>query len=307
MRYIRIASAKNPDTDFIGLNDFNGFLCTQFQPLGISRNVEVLTIKNRSIPVSNKPAFKKYRLVIEIFSAYSLYENKYYELMNFLDRNKKDGLRLYYTPYTGMEEKYCLCSIESSTKTEKRQPVVLNLAQNSLWLGQKQTEGSSQVTTDVGNLFVFNNDNGYYSASFSEDAKIDNYYSVAFYTGIKQQVEINISSYNEVPLNITVKGKCINPQVFLYRKNEEEPLKKFQVFHTFEDGSDLEIRSGILENGVWRVDRTTGARQDLTELVDYSNGSPYFYLENGDYIVTVLDGEGNKCEAEVSWQEEYSE
>ena len=322
MRKIKIASAKNPENDFIELNDIygvnifsnegnkitKGFLCTQFQTLGISREVEFLMIRNRNIPVSNKPKFSKYSLTIEIMSLYSEYERKYQEFISFLDRNKKDGIRLYYKPYDDREEKYCLCSIETSSKVAKRQPIVLNLLQDSLWFGGLNVRHTSQTQEETDkNLFVFDNDNGYFSASFSLDLEIPNYYCMAFYNGIKQQAEIKISGYNEVPLNIRVHGKCVNPQVFLYRKNDNNPIKQFQVFETIEKGRYLEINSGILENGVWEVDLATGEKIDLTELVDYSNGSPYFYLENGEYYIVAIDGGGNECVTDISWQEEYNE
>ena len=307
MRKIRIASAKNPDNDFIELNNFNGFLCTQFQTLGISRKVEFLTIKNRNIPVDNKPQFKKYSLTIEIFSLYSEYEAKYYELLSFLDRNKKNGIRLYYKPYDNMEERYCLCSIESSSKTEKRQPIVLTLSQDSLWLGVKNVRHTSQQDDSEGNLFVFDDDNGYYSVSFSIDANIPKYYCVAFYGGITQHAEMKIESYNEVPLNIIIKGYCVNPRIALYKKGENKVFKEFQVFEEIGEGYYLEINSGILENGVWEVNQETGEKRDLTEKVNYEYGSPYFYLENGEYYIVSSDDGGNACITDISWQEEYSE
>lgn len=307
MRRIKIASAKNPDIDFIELNDFNGFLCTQFQTLGISRKVDFLTIKNRNIPVDNKPVFKKYSLVIEILTEYSKYETKYYQLISFLDRNKQDGIRLYYKPYDDREERYCMCSIESTTKTEKRQPVVLNLTQNSLWLGIQKEAHSSQQKESGGNLFVFDNDNGYYSASFSLDEDMANYYCIAFYSGLNQEASINIDGYNEVPLRILVFGKCINPEILLYKKGKEEPIKKFQVYEVIDEGFYLEINSNLLENGVWEVNESTGEKRDLTEVVDYANGSPYFYLDNGVYHIVAKDIGGNECVTRVYWREEYSE
>lgn len=310
MRKIRIASAINPDTDFIDLNDFVGFFCTQFQTLGINRKIDFLTIKNRNIPVDNKTVFNKYSLTIEIFSKYTEYETKYYELLTFLDRNKINGLRLYHNPYGDARkdaERYCLCSIESTSKTEKRQPIVLNLAQNSLWLGKPSVASSVQTSDVQGNLFVFDNDNGYYSASFSLDANIDDYYCVAFFGGAEQQAEITIKCYNEVPLNIIVKGHCLNPQITLYRRDESEPLKRFQLFADIDKGYYLEINSGILENGVWVVSEATGVKLDMTESVNYANGSPYFYLDNGAYYINTSDDGGNECATKVTWQEEYSE
>lgn len=319
MRYLKIASAKNPDTDFIELNDLNGFFCTQFTTLGISRKVDFLTIQNRNIPVDNKPVFKRYRLVIEILTLYSEYENKYYELMNFLDRNKKDGIRLYHKPYHTMaasvymdsdtpDGRYCLCSILTTSKTEKRQPIVLDLTQNSLWIGKQQTAESTQKMNEEGNLFEFSNDGyDYYSASFSVDKNIPDYYCIAFYNGISTQAEIDIKCYNEVPITIVVSGECENPEILLFRKNENLPIKRFQVLEKIDKGHYLEINSGILESGVWEVNKTTGARRDLTELVNYALGSPYFYLGYGEYYVQVSDSGGNDCVTNVYWREEYSE
>ena len=162
MRYLKLASAKNPFTDFIELNDFNGFLCTSFQSVGISRKLEFLAIKNRQFAVSNDVDFKKYSLVIEILSKYSEYEAKHRELITFLDRNKKSGFRLYYRPYNGMDLRYCLCSIENSARTEKRQPVTLILVQNSLWLGEQKISKTAQGIKDSGNLFAFFDDGNCY-------------------------------------------------------------------------------------------------------------------------------------------------
>ena len=308
MRQIRIASAKNPLTDFIELNDFNGFLCTQFGTLGVSRSVDFLTIGNRNIAVNNKPYFKKYSLTIEILTKYSEYERKYYDFISFIDRNKTDGIRLYYKPYDGLEERYCLCSIESTTRIEKRQPIVLNVSQDSLWLGQQQVAHTSTIEEAQGNLFEFADDReGYFSASFSLDEKIPDYYCVAFYSGMYQQADITISGYNEVPLNIVVKGRCEDPQIFLYRKKDNQLVKKFQVFATIEEGNYLEINSVIVENGVWEVSQQTGGKRDLTELVNYANGSPYFNLQRGEYYLSVIDEGGNQCITDISWQEEYSE
>jgi hypothetical protein len=309
MRKIKLSSAKYPDKDFIELNDFNGFFCLQFQPIGISRSIEFLTIKNRNIPVNNRPAFKKYSLTIEIFTLYSVYEQMYFTLMSFLDRNKKDGFRLYYKPYDDMEERYCLCSIEMSTKSVKLQPVVLTLTQNSLWIGEQSEARSIQQAEAKGNLFVFadTNNDGYFSANFLPDADVSDYYAIAFYNGISQKAEISIVGYNDVPLNIVIKGRVVNPQIRLYRKGGDTVIKSFEVFEEIDEGHSLQINSGILENGVWEVNDATGEKRDLTESINYANGSPYFYLENGDYVMEANDADGNACEMIVTWNEEYSD
>ena len=76
MRYLKIASATNPYTDFIELNDLNGFFCTNLKTLGISRAIQFLAIENRQFATSNKPNFKKYELTVEILTNYSEYEKK---------------------------------------------------------------------------------------------------------------------------------------------------------------------------------------------------------------------------------------
>ena len=309
MRYLKIASDKNPTTDFIELNDFNGFFCTQFQTLGISRELNFLTIQNRNINVGNKHKFKKYSLTIEILTKYSLYEAKYNELITFIDRNKKSGFRLYYRPYDGMDLRYCLCDIETSTKINKMEPVTLTLTQNSLWLGQEKKYTTSQAEEMQGNIFAFSGSDisGYYSASFNLDENISNYYCLMFYNGITSQTIIENKSYNDVPFNAKIYGECINPTLIIYKENNTEPIKKIQILATINDNYYIEINSNIIENGVWYVNSTTGQKTDYTALVNNSLGSPYFFLEHGKYNIKIQDDGQNECVCDIFFQEEYNQ
>lgn len=315
MRYLKLASDKNPDTDYIELNDLNGFFCTSFRSIGIKRQFEFLTINNRRFSVDNKIEFKDYSLTIEILSKYSEYENKHRDFISFLDRNKKSGFRLYYRPYDGMQERYIMCDIKSSEKTEKRQPILITLSQNSLWLGDKRSVMTSQTEQQEGNLFAFTqrtvvNDNesvndDYYSVSFELDESIEDY-CVVFYNGAKAIAEISNNCYNEIPLNIKIYGKCINPKVSLFRKNELSPIKELKIKASVDSEHYIEINANILENGVWLVNNN-GNKIDYSELIYNEYGSPYFYIDNGEYFVTVEDEGQNVCIAEFSWREEYSE
>lgn len=321
MRYLKITSATNPDSDYVLLNggyfnpdgqqniffsDFEGFLCTQFQTLGISRELEFLTIENRNINVKNKPDFKKYSLTVEILTKYAEYEAKYQELITFLDRNKYNGFRLYYRPYNGMETRYCLCDIETSSKLEKLQPVTLTLTQNSLWLGDYRNARSSQTQDASGNVFAFKKNGDYYSAAFALDSDVNGYYCIRFYSGIETVARIVNNCYNEIPLTIRIYGACKNPVVSFFRKNEDIPFKQIQVFADISEDYYIEINSNILENGVWCVNSKTGHKLDYTDLLNYSYGSPYVYIDNGEYTARVTDAANNKCVIDIFWQEEYS-
>lgn len=309
MRYLKLASDKNPDFDYIELNDFNGFLCTIFQAIGISRKLEFLQINNRQFSVENKTAFKKYSLTIEILTKYSEYEVKHRKLINFLDRNKKSGLRLYYRPYDDMELRYCLCDIETSVRTEKRQPIVLTVTQNSLWLGELNKVETTQ-TEQTGNMFVFAEDSDiddYYSAGFYLDNEINNYYCISFYGGIETSAFIVNNGYNEIPLHIMIYGYCVNPTVLLYKKGEETPIRKLQVFANVANGYYIEICADIGKNGVWYVNSENGAKIDYSELVNNAFGSPYFYVDNGEYYIRITDEGNNVCLCDVYYQEEFSE
>lgn len=308
MRYLKLASAKNPATDFIELNDFNGFLCTSFQSLGISRKLEFLAIKSRQFTVKNDVEFKKYSLVIEILSNYSQYEVKYRELTNFLDRNKKVGFRLYYRPYDNMDTRYCLCDIVNLVKVEKRQPVTLLLSQGSLWFGEQKISKTAKNADSEGNIFGFFDDgNGYYSAGFYKDEKISNYYCVEFFGNVTTEASIINNSYNEIPLNIRIKGACVNPVVSLFRKGENTPFRQLEISSNIDEGYYVEIISHIGENGVWLVNGTTGERIPYNEFVNNEYGSPYFYVDNGEYVLKVTDDANNTCETEILYQEEFSE
>lgn len=306
MRYLKLASAKNPDTDFIELNDFNGFLCTSFQTIGISRKLEFLAIKNRQFVVDNKLNFKKYGLTIQILSKYSEYEAKHRQLITFLDRNKKSGFRLYYRPYNGMELRYCLCDIETSARNEKTQPVVLTLSQGSLWLGVEKNRITVSVEEDIDNIFAFIEDNKYYSTKFGLDEETKEY-CIAFYNGATTEAIISNDSYNEIPLRIRIYGPCINPIVSLFRKGDNEPFRQTQVFANVDEDYYIEINSNILENGVWYVNKNTNEKFDYSSLVNNEMGSPYLYIDNGEYVVRVRDYGSNVCETYIFFQEEYSE
>ena len=343
MRFLKLASAKNPDNDYILLNGgyfdedgvriktlketnglnpykdskgkdryvfekFNGFLCTKLQPLGISRKLDFLAIENRQVLVGNRFDFKKYNLTIEILSNYEEYENKYKELRLFIERNKNNGFRLYYSPFIGMDIKYCLCEFESSNKGEKTQPVTLTFVQTSLWLGSLQTKLTSQVNQS-GNIFAFYKDNeidNSYSTSFSKDDKT-NEYCVSLYNGIQSQADISNGGYYEIPLTIKINGPCVNPIVYLFAKNGKSPIRKTQILANVDYGYYIEIKAGILDSGVWYVNEATGKKEDYSGLINNSFGSPYFYIGNGNYYIKVEDAGQNIIETSVSYQEEYSE
>lgn len=314
MRYLKLASEKNPSSDFIELNDLNGFLCTSFQSLGISRKMEFLSINNRQFVVDNKHNFKKYNLTIEILSKYSEYEQKHRELITFLDRNKKDGFRLYFKPYPNMPIRYCLCNIESSVKTDKLQPINLVLVQNSLWLTEEIKAEGVQNKIEENNIFAFTKQEGltdvdgndYYASSFAYDESI-NKYCIKFYNGAMADAIIKNDSYNEIPLKIQINGPCGNPVVSLFRKGENSPIKTTEIKVEVSDNYYLEIDANINKNGVWYVNNKTGEKDDYSKYIEYQNGSPYFFIDNGEYVVKVTDSNQNICEFYVFYQEEYGE
>lgn len=323
MRYLKLTSAKNPENDYILLDgnyfdkdgnkntnfkNFEGFLCTSFQSIGISRKLEFLSIKNRQFSVDNKTNFKKYSLTIEILSKYSEYEAKHRSLITFLDRNKKDGFRLYFRPYDGMDTRYCLCDIETSVRTEKMQPVILTLSQNSLWLGNEINSFTEPAITNKGNLYSFIDDgSGYYSASFLADKELTNYYSIEFFSGALTEAIIKNNSYNEIPLNIRIYGYCVNPVINLYRKGENTSIKTIEINAKVSEGYYIEIIADIKNSGIWYVNASTGNRQPYDEVVNNENGSPFIYVDFGEYTIKVVDGSDNTVLARISYQEEFSE
>lgn len=307
MRYLKLSSAKNPDVDFIELNDFNGFFCTSFQSLGINRKIEYLTINNINISVDNKPEFNTYSLIIQILSKYREYEAKYRQLITFIDKNKKVGFRLYFKPYDNIDMRYCLCDIEKSAKTEKLQPITLTLKQKSMWFGNEQIISTSQIGQS-GNLFEFANDGyNYYSAGFYYDETVG-IYCIDFFNGIQTQADITNNSYNEIPLVIKIYGPCVKPTVSLFRKGENKPIRILQILATINDGYYVEINSSIIENGIWYINKNTGEKiQDYSSLVNNEYGSPFFYIDNGEYYVKVVDEGNNETLCNISYKEEYSE
>lgn len=319
MRYLKIASDENPETDSIELNDFNGFLCTSLQTLGLARKHELLTIHNRQFSVDNKPDFKRYRLVIEILTRYDEYEAKYRELISFFDRNKTAGFRLYYRSYNNEDLKYCLCEIENLEKIEKRQPISITLIQTSLWLGELKygipIDEDEDEASEPLNLFAYKQYypiSGYYSANFSVDDEIQGYYALRFENPKMTKLSITNNGYNKIPLIIYLSIHGVNPVISLFKNGDEIPFKRTQILVDFLHWSApyaIEINSTIENAGVRLVNRNTGeVLADYSELVNNEFGSPYFYIEHGDYIITVTtDIADTPMTMEVQYQEEFYE
>lgn len=308
MRKIKLTSVKNPEYDVIELNDFSGLLCTKFQSLGVSRTLEFLQIKNRNLAVKNTPNFRSYSLTIEILSPYSLYEKAYYDFLKFIDRNKKDGIRLYYQAYDNVPEKYCFCEIQQTDKTEKRQPIVLTLVQSSFWFGKAEARKTSQGVEKITNPFEFSKIEGmdYYAASFAldEDSSTNDFYAISFSNPVSQYADVTISGYNEVPIEFVISGKSINPIITIYE--DGKIIRQVQINIVVDEGQKLQITAGIVNYGVWLID-SDGKCYDVSNNINHSLGSPYVFLDHGTYSVTV-QGEGDGASSTIiSWQEEYSE
>lgn len=300
------------EVDVVSLTNFNGLLCTSFSALGVSRQLDFLTIQNRNVTVVNKPQFKSYNLTIEILANYNGWDRIYRDFVNFLDRNKTKGFRLYYKPNEtpDSELRYCVCSIEQSAKVEKTRPITLVVVQNSLWIGALKVENIAPQYSAQDNMFAFAEDtdvSGYFAAAFLEDADISDYYCIQLFKGALSIGTVKNNSYNDVPLTIRIYGACVNPTVMIYKHGEDAPLRQIRVFANVASGYYIEIEAGVLQNGVWYVSNATGEKVDYGELVDHSLGSPYVFLENGEYDIRVQDNGNNDVNAQIYLREEYSE
>lgn len=312
MRYLKITSAENPDNDYIELNDFNGFLCTSFTTLGISRQYETLAVGNRQFSVDNKPKFKDYSLTVHILTKYSLYEAKYNELITFLDRYKKDGFRLYYNPYNGNSSdnrtRYILCDIKTTTKTEKMQPITLTVSQNSLWIGKLKYNNLVSEEQTIDNIFEFKKDeiDNIYCASFKKDVyEKDDYYCINFVENYFENSIIVNECYNEIPLQIYINGYCDTPHLVLKDENNVD-IKEIQIDVIIPKGYYVYINSHINENGVWLVNSETGIKTDISDKVYNEKGSPYWYIGHGTYYLSIAQT-NDAVSCRVEFNEEYSE
>lgn len=300
MRYIKLASNTNPFTDFIELNNLNGLFCTSVQNFGMKRNLSFFEIKNRRQAVGNEPSFKRYSLRIDILTSYGQYESEYQRLADFLDRNKRGGVRFYYQAEPSKKLVYTICDIEEFVKTDKRLPINLILQQNSLWLSEVQ-----QVTTSaqeqVGNLFSFTKKNGLDCVAFRADGGP---YSITFVNDIRTKATITNRSYENIPLVIQIRGLCINPVVTISK--DGVPIKTIKVLRTISLKEYVEINSNVFDSHVAMVNTETGEKSDLSSYVDYSYGSPFAFLGNGSYEISTTDDGKNRCETTILWQEEYN-
>ena len=298
--------------DVVSLTNFGGLLCTSFSALGVSRRLDFLPVQNKNVTVVNKPQFKSYNLTIEILANYSEWDRIYREFVNFLDRNKTKGFRLYYKPNEtpDSELRYCVCSIQQSAKIEKMKPITITVYQNSLWIGALKVENVAPQYSAQDNLFAFAEDpdvSGYFAAAFAEDPDISGYYCIPLFKGALSVGTITNNSYNDVPLTIRIYGACVNPVVLIYKHGEDTPFRQIRIFANVADGYYIEIEAGVLQNGVWYVSSNTGEKVDYGVFVDHSLGSPYVFIGNGEYDIRVQDNGNNDVNARIYFCEEYSE
>lgn len=305
MIYLKLASATNPSNDYLELSDFSGLLCTSFTTLGMRRQLQYMTVKNRSLTTSNEPVFKRYNLTILILGLYKDFETKYASLCEFLERNKRKGLILYHRPYDDRPMRHCFCDIETVNKTNKMMPIGLTLVQKSLWLGtEKIADAVAQTEIDKEFAFVAEEIDGelYHCVSFEKDETVDtSFFAIPFSTVSPKMFSFSNLSYNEIPLLITITGMCVEPTINFFRKGEETPFRKVKINTTVADGARLEIDARLDTYGVWMIDTQ---KRDYISLVDHSVGSPFVFVGHGDYEAVLENASGTMT---ITYQEEYDE
>ena len=91
------------------------------------------------------------------------------------------------------------------------------------------------------------------------------------------------------------------------RKGETKPIRQLEIKETINANQYIEINSNINENGVWLVDALTGKKEDYSNNIANEHGSPYWYIDNGEYYIEASDDNNNVFECVVLYNEEYND
>lgn len=319
-RHVRITNRTN--TDAIDLNDFDGYLMTAPKGFGIYRVSEYLNVGNQRFNVSNKPAFNKISMTIQIMSKKSEQEAKYAYLRDFISRYIREGFRLYYKPEE--TERYIECDINVVDKTEKdlaTLPIGLEITPLSLWK-EDDKKISTQQVSGVQNPFEFSTLLNYTIdeegtqkefgvAQFNEVQGVTDeygrpYYAIEFGDNLGSDALLINKGSEEVSTIIRVYGPVLNPFIRLYKKGQSNVSQYISFTDLFiQDGNYLEINSSVGNSYIEEVNSLNGLRVNREDFVNLESNM-FIRLPVGNWIISISDDGGvNKCFAEIFYSNEY--
>jgi hypothetical protein len=305
IRKIRLYGLDNGKT--IDFSTFDKYIFTAPTGFGFKVNNEYMDVGYKRIRISQTKEYQSISGTIEVVGeTRDDWERNYNELRDFCAKNKKTGIKLFYSALQNVE-RYIICDINEVGKTEKSKaylPINFVIDTKTNWLEDKEID-TQLVKQDLNekSMGFYETDltgDWKYSYGFLYNADLD-YYSYKFEgNAVGEAVLIN-NGDDTTPLLITIFGECNNPTVLLLDVNGNT-LQSAKINTLVDENQRLIINSDI-DNLAVRLITATGTIIDKTAYVD-TDRTTYIELPVGTYTLRVLDEGDTPVNAKVkfSWQ-----
>lgn len=305
IRKIRLYGLDNGKT--IDFSTFDKYIFTAPTGFGFKLNNEYMDVGYKRIRISQTKEYQSISGTIEVVGeTRDDWERNYNELRDFCAKNKKTGIKLYYSALQNVE-RYIICDINEVGKTEKSKaylPINFVIDTKTNWLEDKEID-TQLIKQDLNekSLGFYESDltgDWKYSYGFFYNADLD-YYSYKFEgNAVGEAVLIN-NGDDTTPLLITIFGECLNPTVLLLDVNGNT-LQSAKI-NTLVDENQRLILNSDIDNLAVRLITATGTIIDKTAYVD-TDRTTYIELPVGTYTLRVLDESDTPVNAKVkfSWQ-----
>ena len=305
IRKIRLYGLDNGKT--IDFSTFDKYIFTAPTGFGFKVNNEYMDVGYKRIRINQTKKYQSISGTIEVVGkTRDDWERNYNELRDFCAKNKKTGIKLFYSALQNVE-RYIICDINEVGKTEKSKaylPINFVIDTKTNWLEDKEID-TQLIKQDLNkkSMGFYETDltgDWKYSYGFLYNADLD-YYSYKFEgNAVGEAVLIN-NGDDTTPLLITIFGECNNPTVLLLDVNGNT-LQSAKINTLVDENQRLIINSDI-DNLAVRLITATGTIIDKTSVVD-TDRTTYIELPIGTYTLRVIDESETPVNAKVkfSWQ-----
>ena len=305
IRKIRLYGLDNGKT--IDFSTFDKYIFTAPTGFGFKVNNEYMDVGYKRIRINQTKKYQSISGTIEVVGkTRDDWERNYNELRDFCAKNKKTGIKLFYSALQNVE-RYIICDINEVGKTEKSKaylPINFVIDTKTNWLEDKEID-TQLIKQDLNkkSMGFYETDltgDWKYSYGFLYNADLD-YYSYKFEgNAVGEAVLIN-NGDDTTPLLITIFGECNNPTVSLLDVNGNT-LQSAKINTLVDENQRLIINSDI-DNLAVRLITATGTIIDKTSVVD-TDRTTYIELPIGTYTLRVIDESETPVNAKVkfSWQ-----
>lgn len=295
----------------IDLTDFNKYLLTLPNGLGLAYKNSYVTLGSQRIRVSQERQYENFTGTIEVCGrTRDEWEKNYDYLRDFIASNLKSGINLYYSNREN-QERYLTCDIKLLSKTEKSSYCILVGVQfepKGLWKNDVEVVTRTTAVETGKNAVAYMRDEGFaetdefgYNYAYLYDENVDQH-CIYYTSGETSSATLINDAHSEIPTKITIYGACINPRIILEDVNGNE-IQECQIYATLYDGDRVVLNSDPENLGIILV-RLNGNSSNITTSVDTSF-NPFITLPVGTFSLRIKEENNRLVGGNIKYSLQY--